>query len=113
MAVAGTTSNGPKKAKPIGYKLNRPTGLGMNPESYTHTPDSYVKVKKKTGPKTGHSRSYPRGVGLDFRKLAGLTLIGYIDHHGTYVCVILFCFGEPIQIFFISRDGARKFGAER
>ena len=39
-------------------------------------------TKKKTGPKTGHSRSYPRGVGLDFRKLAGLTLVSYIDHHG-------------------------------
>jgi hypothetical protein len=28
------------------------------------------------------SRSYPRGVGLDFRKLAGISLINYIDHHG-------------------------------
>ena len=37
--------------------------------------------KRKSG-KTGHSRSYPRGVGLDFRKLGGLTLVGYIDHHG-------------------------------
>ena len=37
--------------------------------------------KRKAG-KTGHSRSYPRGVGLDFRKLGGLTLVGYIDHHG-------------------------------
>mmetsp|Transcript_9961 Transcript_9961/g.12557 ORF Transcript_9961/g.12557 Transcript_9961/m.12557 type:complete len:303 (+) Transcript_9961:119-1027(+) len=35
--------------------------------------------------KTTHSRSYPRGVGLDFRKLAGLTLMGYIDHHGVPV----------------------------
>ena len=35
-----------------------------------------------SGSKTTHSRSYPRGVGLDFRKLAGLTLMGYIDHHG-------------------------------
>jgi hypothetical protein len=32
-----------------------------------------------------HSRSYPRGVGLDFRKLAGLSLINYIDHHGTFL----------------------------
>jgi len=32
--------------------------------------------------KATHSRSYPRGVGLDFRKLAGLTLMSYIDHHG-------------------------------
>mmetsp|Transcript_325 Transcript_325/g.456 ORF Transcript_325/g.456 Transcript_325/m.456 type:complete len:303 (-) Transcript_325:181-1089(-) len=35
--------------------------------------------------KTTHSRSYPRGVGLDFRRLAGLTLMGYIDHHGVLV----------------------------
>ena len=28
------------------------------------------------------SRSYPRGVGPDFRKLTGLTLMNYIDHHG-------------------------------
>lgn len=32
-----------------------------------------------------HSRSYPRGVGLDFKKLAGLTLMSYIDHHGVNV----------------------------
>ena len=32
--------------------------------------------------KSTHSRSYPRGVGIDFRKLAGLTLMSYIDHHG-------------------------------
>ena len=31
--------------------------------------------------KLTHSRSYPRGVGLDFKKLAGLTLMSYIDHH--------------------------------
>jgi len=35
--------------------------------------------------KATHSRSYPRGVGLDFRKLAGLTLMSYIDHHGVSV----------------------------
>eukprot|EP00523_Entomoneis_sp_CCMP467_P000696 CAMPEP_0168742974 /NCGR_PEP_ID=MMETSP0724-20121128/13319_1 /TAXON_ID=265536 /ORGANISM="Amphiprora sp., Strain CCMP467" /LENGTH=294 /DNA_ID=CAMNT_0008790553 /DNA_START=34 /DNA_END=918 /DNA_ORIENTATION=- len=35
--------------------------------------------------KTSTSRSYPRGVGLDFRKLAGLTLMSYIDHHGVQV----------------------------
>ena len=28
------------------------------------------------------ARAYPRGLGVDFRKLAGLTLMGYIDHHG-------------------------------
>lgn len=37
------------------------------------------------GSKPTHSRSYPRGVGLDFRKLAGLTLMSYIDHHGVPV----------------------------
>jgi len=50
-----------------------------------HDPDGPKSAtKKKTGPKTGHSRSYPRGVGLDFRKLPGLTLVSYIDHHGEY-----------------------------
>mmetsp|Transcript_29882 Transcript_29882/g.45831 ORF Transcript_29882/g.45831 Transcript_29882/m.45831 type:complete len:274 (-) Transcript_29882:1508-2329(-) len=40
---------------------------------------------RRTSQKTTHSRSYPRGVGLDFRKLAGLTLLSYIDHHGVSV----------------------------
>ena len=55
-----------------------PPGLGSNYGSGTTT-----KGRKSSG-KSGHSRSYPRGVGLDFRKLAGLTLVSYIDHHGTY-----------------------------
>lgn len=42
-----------------------------------------VRKANVTGARQTHSRSYPRGVGLDFRKLAGLTLINYIDHHGT------------------------------
>jgi len=51
-----------------------------------HDPEgSKSATKKKTGPKTSHSRSYPRGVGLDFRKLPGLTLVSYIDHHGVKV----------------------------
>lgn len=41
--------------------------------------------RRSTVGKPTHSRSYPRGVGLDFRKLAGLTLTGYIDHHGVSV----------------------------
>jgi hypothetical protein len=40
------------------------------------------KIPRRTSGKSSHSRSYPRGVGLDFRKLAGLTLVSYIDHHG-------------------------------
>jgi hypothetical protein len=38
--------------------------------------------RRSSGQNKSHSRSYPRGVGLDFRKLAGLTLLSYIDHHG-------------------------------
>lgn len=34
------------------------------------------------GGRGSSSRSYPRGVGPDFRKLTGLTLLQYIDHHG-------------------------------
>jgi hypothetical protein len=41
------------------------------------------KVQRRTTGNKNHSRSYPRGVGLDFRKLAGLSLLNYIDHHGT------------------------------
>jgi hypothetical protein len=44
-----------------------------------------VRKANVTGSRQTHSRSYPRGVGLDFRKLAGITLINYIDHHGTYL----------------------------
>jgi hypothetical protein len=62
----------------------------------THTTKETVtkagSTKKKTGPNTGHSRSYPRGVGLDFRKLAGLTLVSYIDHHGTFCGTLLLIF---------------------
>jgi len=40
----------------------------------------------KPGKKTAHfSRSYPRGVGIDFRKLSNCTLTAYIDHHGVTV----------------------------
>lgn len=41
------------------------------------------KAPRRSSGKHSHSRSYPRGVGLDFRKLAGLTLLNYIDHHGS------------------------------
>mmetsp|Transcript_3484 Transcript_3484/g.7911 ORF Transcript_3484/g.7911 Transcript_3484/m.7911 type:complete len:275 (-) Transcript_3484:148-972(-) len=41
--------------------------------------------QKRKATKSSHSRSYPRGVGLDFRKLGGLTLVSYIDHHGVQV----------------------------
>mmetsp|Transcript_42275 Transcript_42275/g.47761 ORF Transcript_42275/g.47761 Transcript_42275/m.47761 type:complete len:500 (+) Transcript_42275:131-1630(+) len=64
------------------------SGSGVNNNSSSNKATTVTKsghTKKKTGPKTGHSRSYPRGVGLDFRKLAGLTLVSYIDHHGVKV----------------------------
>ena len=45
---------------------------------------------RKSSSKVSHgSRSYPRGVGVDFRKLAGMTLLNYVDHHG--MCVVLCC----------------------
>jgi hypothetical protein len=49
-----------------------------------------------------HSRSYPRGVGLDFRKLAGLTLLNYIDHHGEFVSHINGCSGLFLLLKFPS-----------
>jgi len=48
-------------------------------------PVNNSKFRVRGPNKASHSRSYPRGVGLDFRKLAGLTLMGYIDHHGVHV----------------------------
>mmetsp|Transcript_12226 Transcript_12226/g.35099 ORF Transcript_12226/g.35099 Transcript_12226/m.35099 type:complete len:314 (+) Transcript_12226:104-1045(+) len=58
------------------------------PKSAIHDPYNVLSAsaphKRKQGPKH-HSRSYPRGVGLDFRKLGGLTLANYIDHHGVSV----------------------------
>jgi hypothetical protein len=52
----------------------------MAPHNYNTNKQSATKRVKKTA----HSRSYPRGVGLDFRKLAGLTLQSFIDYHGKF-----------------------------
>jgi hypothetical protein len=50
---------------------------------YTATPaTAATKAPRRSSGKQSHSRSYPRGVGLDFRKLGALTLLSYIDHHG-------------------------------
>jgi len=60
-----------------------------SPQAATAAPDRYEVLaasaphKRKQGPKH-HSRSYPRGVGLDFRKLPGMTLVSYIDQHGEF-----------------------------
>ena len=51
----------------------------------------------RTG-KQGHSRSYPRGVGLDFRKLAGLTLLSYIDHHVSNCSTVLFTHSTQLTL---------------
>jgi hypothetical protein len=51
---------------------------------YAATPAAATtKAPRRSSGKQSHSRSYPRGVGLDFRKLGALTLLSYIDHHGT------------------------------
>jgi len=47
------------------------------------------KAQRRASGKHSHSRSYPRGVGVDFKKLAGLTLLNYIDHHGACVCFVM------------------------
>ena len=70
-------------------------------ETVTKAGSGSTSTKKKTGPKTGHSRSYPRGVGLDFRKLAGLTLVSYIDHHGTFYVTFRFVLIKVIYLPFI------------
>jgi hypothetical protein len=50
---------------------------------YAATPAAAAtKAPRRSSGKQSHSRSYPRGVGLDFRKLGALTLLSYIDHHG-------------------------------
>jgi hypothetical protein len=57
-----------------------PLGLsGTTVKSSDKTKQAASKTKKTM---KSVSRSYPRGVGLDFRKLAGLTLVSYIGHHG-------------------------------
>ena len=43
------------------------------------------KARRGPATKVAHSRSYPRGVGLDFKKLPSLTLMSYIDHHSVPV----------------------------
>lgn len=46
------------------------------------------------------SRSYPRGVGLDFRKLAGLTLQSFIDHHGELNVQVVCQVCDLVQLLF-------------
>lgn len=48
-----------------------------------HTPVANKRGTKT--PKSTQTRSYPRGVGLDFRKLGSLTLQSFIEHHGVHV----------------------------
>jgi hypothetical protein len=57
------------------------------PPPLLSAPTTSAAQKRKSN-KSSHSRSYPRGVGLDFRKLGGLTLVSYIDHHGASMCLL-------------------------
>jgi hypothetical protein len=45
--------------------------------------------RRVSGNNKSHSRSYPRGVAVDFRKLAGLSLLNYIDYHGSLLRMIV------------------------
>jgi hypothetical protein len=54
------------------------------PYAAAPTPAATTKAPRRSSGKQSHSRSYPRGVGLDFRKLGALTLLSYIDHHGAF-----------------------------
>lgn len=60
-----------------------PTGPVSSSTATATTTPKQRRTTATGGTKQTHSRSYPRGVGVDFRKLAGLTLLNYIDHHGT------------------------------
>eukprot|EP00934_Nitzschia_sp_Nitz4_P006840 Nitzschia sp. Nitz4//scaffold5_size260463//59942//60883//NITZ4_000957-RA/size260463-processed-gene-0.60-mRNA-1//1//CDS//3329555265//6830//frame0 len=62
-----------------------PPGLAGYPSSTPSSTTSSTTGKRKSGAFKSQSRSYPRGVGLDFRKLAGLTLVSYIEHHGVNI----------------------------
>jgi hypothetical protein len=72
--VPSYAGSGPAATGPI--LVTAPTNNNNN------NANSSSKIPRRTSGKSNHSRSYPRGVGLDFRKLAGLTLVSYIDHHG-------------------------------
>lgn len=63
--------------------------------------NSVPKNTRHPTKKSTHSRSYPRGVGLDFRKLAGLTLLSYIDHHGAYSRLNVYCVYIVVCILFV------------
>jgi len=78
----GATGTGSATAGATTTTATVTTAAAGAPSSSTTT--ATAKAPRRASGKQGHSRSYPRGVGLDFRKLAGLTLLQYIDHHGTY-----------------------------
>ena len=55
----------------------------MVSDPFSHeTRGSTTKPRGRVPSKASHSRSYPRGVGLDFKKLSSQALMSYIDHHG-------------------------------
>jgi len=64
---------------------NATGGSTIQPHSVHNSGSKAGRGRGSGSGKATHSRSYPRGVGLDFRKLAGLTLNSYIDHHGVPV----------------------------
>ena len=63
------------------------TMAATNPAAvFSSGPPGKAPRRGSSGKGYGYSRLYPRGVGIDFRKLAGPTLLNYIDHHGACTC---------------------------
>ena len=84
-AAATTAANSAAAAPSAGTTATTTNGGNNNNNNNNNNNGSSTKIPRRTSGKSNHSRSYPRGVGLDFRKLAGLTLVSYIDHHGTSI----------------------------
>ena len=61
--------------------------IGAMVPSFVGSSTGNARIITKKGKKVNQhfSRSYPRGVGIDFRKLSNWTLMSYIDYHGVSV----------------------------
>lgn len=88
-STGGGGGGGGTKSAKHGHPT-KASSSGQTGDRTHNSSSSAVAAGAKSAGTAGQSRSYPRGVGLDFRKLAGLTLVSYIDHHGAFG-VVAFC----------------------